>query len=137
MSYQAARISAYKSVATHGAAAEADPHRLICMLLDGALERLSAARGYVERKDLMQKAALLHRVGLIVDELRLSLDHSAGGDIAANLDRLYDYIMRRVVHANLQNDADAIDEAARLLQKIRDAWTAIPPEARAMRNVRS
>lgn len=136
MSYQAARISAYKSVATHGAAADADPHRLICMLLDGALERLSAARGYAERKDLMQKAALLHRVGLIIDELRLSLDHSAGGDIAANLDRLYDYVMRRVVHANLQNDTAAIDEAARLLQKIRDAWTAIPPEARAMRNVR-
>lgn len=131
MSYpQAVRVSAYKSIATHGAAAAADPHRLICMLLDGALERLAMAHGCIERKDVTAKAALLHRVGLILDELRLSLDHSAGGEIAANLDRLYDYIMRRALHANLHNDIPAIDEAARLLQQIRDAWAAIPPEAR-------
>lgn len=134
MSYSpGARISAYKSVAMHGVATEADPHQLICMLMDGALERLTAARGCIERQDQVQKAALLHRVGLIIDELCLSLDHSAGGEIAANLERLYDYINRRVLTANLHSDIAPIEEAARLLQQIRNAWGAIPPEARNVR----
>lgn len=132
--YAQSSIAAYKSIATHGAAVGADPHRLICMLMDGALERMAAARGCIERKDLVRKAALLHRVGLIIEELRLSLDHSAGGEIAADLERLYDYIMRRVLNANLQNDIASIDEAARLLLQIREAWGAIPPEVRAKGN---
>jgi flagellar secretion chaperone FliS len=128
---QASSIAAYKSVATHGAAQEADPHQLIAMLMDGALDRLGSARGCIERKDLVEKAALLHRVGAIVDELRNSLDHSAGGSIAANLDRLYEYMTRRVLTANLNNDLSAIDETVRLLREIRNAWGAIPPAARA------
>jgi flagellar secretion chaperone FliS len=127
---QASSIAAYKSVATHGAAQEADPHQLICMLMDGALDRLVSARGCIERREFTQKAALLHRVGAIVDELRSSLDQSVGGDVPANLDRLYDYIMRRVLQANLDNDLAAVDEAARLFREIRGAWVAIPFEAR-------
>jgi flagellar protein FliS len=130
---QASSIAAYKSVATHGAAQEADPHQLICMLMDGALDRLVSAKGCIERKELVAKAALLHRVGAIIDELRCSLDHSAGGEIAANLDRLYDYMMRRVLTANLSNDVIAIDEVVRLLREIRDAWVSIPLQARMVK----
>ncbi|MGE0115381.1 MAG: flagellar export chaperone FliS [Steroidobacteraceae bacterium] len=130
---QASSIAAYKSVATHGVAFEADPHQLICMLMDGALDRLVSARGCIERGEITQKAALLHRVGAIIDELRVSLDHSAGGGISANLERLYEYMTRRVLLANLQNDVAAIDEVARLLREIRSAWAAIPSAARTPR----
>lgn len=130
---QASSIAAYKSVATHGAAVEADPHQLICMLMDGALDRLISARGCIERGELTQKATLLHRVGAIIDELRSSLDHSIAGSVATDLDRLYDYMMRRVLVANLNNDLAAIDEVGRLLREVRTAWVAIPVEARALK----
>ncbi len=130
---QASSIAAYKSVATHGAVSEADPHQLICMLMDGALDRLISAKGCIERGELTQKAALLHRVGAIIDELRSSLDHSVGGTVSANLERLYDYMMHRVLNANLKNDVAAIDEVGRLLREVREAWVAIPVEARNQR----
>lgn len=128
---QASSIAAYRSVATHGCAVEADPHQLISLLMDGALERLVAAKGSIERGELVTKAGLLHRVGSIIDELRNSLDHSAGGEIAGNLDRLYDYMTRRVLTANLNNDVAAIDEVVKLLREVRDAWVAIPAQQRA------
>jgi flagellar protein FliS len=130
---QASSIAAYKSVATHGAAVEAEPHQLISLLMDGALERLLSARGSIERGDLVTKAGLLHRVGAIIDELRCSLDHTAGGTVAANLDRLYEYMMRRVLAANLKNDVAAIDEVLKLLRQIRDSWNAIPQQHRNTR----
>jgi len=127
---QASSIAAYRSVATHGAAIEADPHQLICLLMDGALERLHLAKTCIKRGAIVDKAAALHRVGAIIDELRMSLDHQAGGQIAANLDNLYDYMMRRVLVANLQNDVSAIDEVGKLLSEIRGAWGKIPATAR-------
>ena len=130
---QASSIAAYKSVATHGAAAEAEPHQLISMLMEGALDRLLSARGCIERGDVVTKAGLLHRVGAIIDELRCSLDHTAGGTVAANLDRLYEYMMRRVLAANLKNDVAAIDEVLKLLRQIRDSWNAIPLQHRSSR----
>lgn len=129
----AARAAAYQSVAAQTSTATADPHQLICMLMDGALSRMGAARGCIEHNDKVRKAALLHRVGAIIDELRVSLDHRAGGAIAADLERLYEYISRRICDANLQNDVAAIDESMKLLQNIRRAWGQIPPEARALR----
>lgn len=130
---QTARISAYQSVAAHGTSSSADPHQLITLLMDGALDRLASANGCIERGEVVQKAALLQRVGAIIEELRSSLDHSVGGEVAGNLDRLYDYMMRRVLVANLHNETKAIDEVARLLREIRTAWVAIPLEARHQR----
>lgn len=129
---QASSIAAYKSVATHGVALEATPHQLICMLMDGALDRLVSAKGCIERGESVDKAALLHRVGEIIAELSCSLDHSVGGEVSQNLDRLYDYMMRRVLHANINNDVSAIEEVMKLLGNIRNAWVAIPPAARTV-----
>lgn len=130
---QAARISAYRSVAAHGSSTSADPHQLITMLMDGALDRLASARGCIERGEIVAKAALLQRVGAIMEELRSSLDHSVGGEVSANLERLYDYMMRRVLAANLHNDTAAIDEVVRLLKQVRDSWITIPLEVRNQR----
>ena len=130
---QASSIAAYKSVATHGALQNADPHHLISMLLDGAMDRLMSARGCIVSNELVQKAELLHRVGAIIDELRSSLDHSLGGELTANLDRLYDYMLRRVLTANMNNDVVAIDEVLKLLREVRSAWVSIPAANRVVR----
>lgn len=126
-------LAAYQSVATHGGVAAADPHQLIVMLMDGALERIARARGCIENGSLGEKNELISSACSIVDELRCSLDLKAGGPIAANLDDLYDYMCRQLVNANLTNRVEKLDEVAHLLGEIRSAWIALPAEARALR----
>lgn len=127
---QGAQLGAYQKVAAHGGVAAADPHGLVLMLLDGALQRLSEARGCIERGKMVEKSQLLHRVVQIIGELRGSLDLSAGGQIANNLSELYDYMSRRLLKASVENSVPLLDEVSKLLREIRSAWSAIPPEAR-------
>ena len=126
----AAKLAAYSSASAHGGVAAADPHRLIVMLMDGALDRIRTARGCIERKDIAEKAKLLNRAVSIIGELRASLDAKAGGQIAANLDALYDYMCRRLLKANSDSNVAILDEVSKLLHELRGAWLAIPTEAR-------
>ena len=128
---RAGNLAAYQTVATHGGVAASDPHGLILMLLDGAMERTAAARGFMANHVFAEKGRLIGRVVAIVDELRMSLDPVQGGELAKNLDALYDYISRQLLRANLENRAELLDEVTGLLKEIRTAWIAIPPEARA------
>jgi flagellar protein FliS len=126
----AAKLAAYNSVSAHGGVAAADPHRLIIMLMDGALERISTARGCMTRGETGEKARLLSRAISIIAELRGSLDTKAGGQIATNLSELYEYMCRRLLVATSENRVESLDEVSRLLHGIRDAWLAIGQEAR-------
>lgn len=123
-------LAAYQSVAAHGGVAAADPHGLITMLMDGALQRLTAARGAMEHGATESKGRLIHRVVEIIDELRASLNFDAGGEIAANMADLYDYSSRLLLRASLENRTDLLDEAGRLLGEIRSAWIQIPSRTR-------
>jgi flagellar secretion chaperone FliS len=128
---RASSLAAYQSAAAHGGVAAADPHRLIVMLMDGALERIHTARGCIERGDNVEKARLLNRAVSIVGELRGSLDMKSGGQIAVNLGELYDYMCRRLLTATSENRIELLDEVTGLLNEIRGAWVTIAPEARA------
>lgn len=122
-------LAAYQSAAAHGGVAASDPHRLIVMLMDGALERIATARGCMQRGETAEKARLLNRSIQIVAELRGSLDLSAGGQIATNLSELYDYMTRRLLSALANNQVELLDEVSKLLNEIRSAWVAIPAQA--------
>jgi len=124
-------LAAYQSVATHGGVAAADPHRLIVMLMDGALERIATARGLMTHGGGAEKAQLLHRAVAIIDELRNSLNFKAGGALSHNLDALYEYMCTRLMQANAQNKPEWLDEVSRLLGEIRGAWLQIPQQGRA------
>jgi flagellar protein FliS len=126
-------LAAYQSAATHGGVAASDPHGLIVMLMDGALERIATARGCMQRGDTTEKARLLNRTSSIIAELRGSLDLSAGGQIATNLSDLYDYMNRRLLSALANNQIEPLDEVIKLLTEIRTAWVAIPQQSRARR----
>lgn len=123
----------YQRVHVETSVTDASPHRLVGMLFDGALGAISAARGDLARGDLAGKGARIGRAVRIVEEgLRGGLDHAAGGSVAANLDPLYAYIVKRLTHANLYNDDAALGECAELLGPLRDAWAAMAvPAARA------
>ena len=125
----AAKLAAYSTASVHGSVAAADPHRLVLLLMDGALERIAGARGCVERTDMGGKAQLLNRAIQIIGELRASLDATKGAQIAANLDALYDYMCRRLLQASLKNEVKMLDEVAKLLRELRDAWCQLPKEA--------
>jgi flagellar secretion chaperone FliS len=127
----AAKLAAYSAASTHGGVAAADPHKLIVMLMDGAVERIRAAQVCIERGDIAEKARLIHRAIAIIGELRGSLDLSAGGQVAANLSELYDYMCRRLLKGTVDNSIAALDEVSRLLLEVRSAWVAIPQQARA------
>ena len=126
-------LAAYQSVAVHGGVADGDPHRLVLMLMDGALERMALARGYMERGQIAKKAQALHQCVNIVNELRGALNIAQGGALALNLRDLYDYLLRQLLQANVANDANCIQEVTALLGEIRSAWLAIGPEARRAR----
>lgn len=118
----------YRQVGATSEVAGADPHRLIQMLMEGALTRMSQAKGMIETKNHEGKAKLLGRVMDIISTLQSSLDHGQGGDIAANLDRLYDYMNHRLLEASSANDVGMIDEVMALLLEIKSGWDGIRDE---------
>ena len=124
---RSSNLAAYQTVAAHGGVAASDPHRLILMLMDGALERIAAARGAMENGTPEARTRLLHRAVTIIDELRGSLNLELGGEIAGNLADLYEYSGKQLMRANLENRVDLLEEVGHLLREIRGAWIQIPP----------
>ena len=132
MSYSSgSALKAYSRAGAHGKVADADPHRLVLLLPDGALDRLSMAKGQIAQGRVAQKAETLSRTMAIVDSLNAHLDLDRGGDVAVNLRGLYDYATRRLLEGNLHNDVEALDEVSGLLKEIRAGWEAISPAARS------
>jgi flagellar secretion chaperone FliS len=123
-------LSAYRSVAAHSGVAAADPHRLIVMLMDGALERIGSAKGAIEHGEAGSRNHLIARAVDILQELRASLNFESGGEIASNLADLYDYASKQLVRANLTSKPELLDEVANLLRQIRSAWIQIPAQAK-------
>ena len=118
-------IFEYRKVGVQSGVESASPHKLIQMLIDGAIEKVQLARGYMERHEIAKKCETVSWAMAIIDGLRSSLDLSAGGDIAANLDALYDYMLRRLLDGNLDNDPAALDEVGKLLNELREGWNGI------------
>jgi len=100
------------------------------LLFKGAIDHLLAASGYIERKQIQEKTVRVSKAIAILDGLRSSLNIVEGGEIAQNLDDLYDYMQRQLVVANADNDVSIIDEVMGLLREIQEAWNSIPNEAR-------
>lgn len=117
---------AYADIGRHASVEAASPHRLIQMLFDGALDRIASASGSLLRGDVAGKGRDIGRAVRIVEGLRMSLDRSRADALTANLDELYDYIGRRLLQANLGNDAALLGECAQLLRELKSAWDAIP-----------
>ncbi len=121
-------LKEYGKVSVQSGASYASPHRLITMLLDGALEKISAAKGFMQRGEIANKGNYISWAISIIEGLRLSLDGEKGGEIADNLNRLYDYMERRLVQANANNSEEMLDEVSELLVTIKSAWEEIPQE---------
>lgn len=116
---------AYGSVGIETGVASANPHRLILMLFDGAISALQNAQGHMRARRTAEKGMAITKAIRILDEgLKASLD-PVGGEIAAQLSDLYDFMVLHLVKANMKNSVEAVAEVLGILQGLRDAWVAI------------
>lgn len=116
-------ITAYRKMDIESDVLGADPHRLIVLLFDGAEAALVRAQAALAAKDIPVKTeSLVKAIEIINDGLSASLNLEASGDLAANLRALYDYMVNRLIHANIHQDAAAITEVQKLLGEISGAW---------------
>jgi flagellar protein FliS len=119
-------LESYGAVKIGSVVNDANGVQLIQMLFDGLLESLSVAKGHLMHNEKIEKSKALTRAGRIVIGLQGALDLERGGELARNLFELYSYVTRRVLHANLHNDVEAINEVHGLMSEIRSAWQTMP-----------
>ena len=117
--------AAYQKTGQQSGVLDADPHRLIQLLYQGALDNLAKARGFMERKDFEAKGQVINKAIEIIGSLQGVLDHEQGGEIAANLDRLYTYMLERIFEASRSNQVEIVDEVTAILREIKSGWDEI------------
>ena len=121
-------LSAYAEAGIAAKVQTAAPHQLILLLFEGAASAISMARLHLEQNDVAQRGKYISQaIDIISNGLKVSLDMETGGKLAEQLAALYDYMCRRLIAANIGNDAAALDEVARLLEEIHSAWREIGP----------
>jgi len=123
-------LAQYGKIAAESEAGFATPHRLVQMLMEGALDKVATAKGLMARQDYAGKSAQITWATSLINGLRSGLDLEAGGEIAGNLNELYAYINRRLIDANVANDVAILDEVSGLLVEIKAAWDAMPEDVR-------
>jgi flagellar protein FliS len=111
----------YKEVAIK----TANPLQLIVMLYDAAIYSLQEAQEHLSRKDISSRARAINQCIAIISELQSCLNLKDGGEIAGSLDRLYDYMKRRIFHANVEQSVQPLQEIETLLQGLRGAWVEL------------
>jgi flagellar protein FliS len=124
--------NAYAKVGMETGIAAATPHKLTLMLMDGASIAIAMALKYMQEGNIRDKGKAITKAILIIDNgLRASLNKPAGGDLAENLDVLYEYMSRNLFSANVKNQPQLLEEVHGLLNQIKEAWEAIDPDAAA------
>ncbi|WP_338765787.1 flagellar export chaperone FliS [Massilia sp. METH4] len=125
-------VNAYAKVGLETGVAAASPHKLIVMLYDGAIVALINAANHMKAGNIEGKGkAISHAIQIIDNGLKASLDKEVGGEIARNLDALYEYMSARLLTANLQNQVEILDEVRGLLTDLRETWKQIGDEVPA------
>ncbi|AKV95040.1 flagellar protein FliS [Marinobacter sp. CP1] len=122
-------LQAYQRVSNQTSTMDADPHRLIQLLYNGAIERINMAKARIQAKDYAGKGKLINKAIEIIGGLRSFLDFEKGGELAARLEALYDYMERTLLEASAKNDTAKLDEVLNLLRSVKEGWDGIREEA--------
>ncbi|MDP4546827.1 flagellar export chaperone FliS [Marinobacter sp. MDS2] len=122
-------LQAYQRVNTQTSITDADPHKLIQLLYNGAIERINMAKARMQAKDYEGKGKLIGKAIEIIGGLKSFLDFEKGGELATRLEALYDYMERTLLEASAKNDMAKLDEVISLLRSIKEGWDGIREEA--------
>ena len=124
--YQPRAASAYQRINVETSMHTIDQHQLVSLLYEGVLSSIAAARGALARGDVLTKCNSVSKAVRIIEEgLMTALDRDAGGELAQNLEALYDYSLRRLLLANAHNDDAMLAEVAHLFEPIAQGWNQI------------
>lgn len=120
--------NAYAALSTDSAVHSADPHRLVLLLFEGAENALALAKIHIEQGNVAARGAAISKaIDIISNGLKASLDIQQGGELAERLAALYDYMVSRLLWANMKNDTPTLVEVQSLLGEIHEAWRMIEP----------
>ena len=127
--------SAYSAVSLDSQIAGATPHQLIVLLYDGAINAMRRAEIYFQSGNIARRGEMISRAINIIDNgLRAGLNHEVGGQIAADLERLYEYISRSLLEANLNKSGEMLPHLISLMVDMAETWKAIDPQARQVKH---
>jgi len=128
--YQSTAMQQYQDIGVQSSVMDASPHRVVSLLLQGALDKLSKAKCHSLRGNRARLGECISGVLAIIGTLRGALDFERGGQIAENLWSVYDYMESRLLEANFNSDDATFDEVASLLTEIAEGWKSIPVDLR-------
>ena len=125
-SVQRRTASAYQRASVEASVEMADPHQLVTLLFEALQRHIATARVAMGAKDIPQKCKQITAAIRILEEgLKAPLDLERGGEIAANLNALYEYCVNRLVLANARNDDAMLQEVANLIEPVASGWKQI------------
>ncbi len=137
MMYSQNKAAQYRSVRNYGVVADATPTRLVQIMYEHILSHLAAARGCMGRiqdntplQEVVTKCATLGKAVRIIGHLDSTLNMEQGGEVAANLHRLYMYMLNRLIQANAANDPALVDEVYQLVAKVKTSWDQLVRDGR-------
>ena len=120
-------FQAYKEMGTSTAIMDATPHQLTALLFKALLDKLAIAEGAISRGDVPARCDAISKATNIVMELKSTLDLENGGDVANELDRLYEFSVSELLDANSQKSIDKIRSVRAVISQINEAWIQIAP----------
>ena len=118
-------LSSYQQNNLESAVNEASPHKLVDLLLKGAMEKIELAKQCMVQKNIEKKCLNISHAISIIDGLQASLDKEKGGELSENLFNLYEYMSKRLVEANFNNSFSMLDEVINLLATLKSGWEEI------------
>jgi flagellar protein FliS len=126
--------NAYRMVGVETGVVTGSPHQLVAMLFEGFMDSVAQARGALAQGNVEAKGKAVGRAVRIIEEgLKAGLDVTGGGQLAADLRDLYDYVTLRLTQANLRNDDKLLEECRSLIEPLQTAWVAIGPQVTEVR----
>ncbi|ENZ4138382.1 flagellar export chaperone FliS [Enterobacter ludwigii] len=127
--------NAYTAVSLDSQIAGATPHQLIVLLYDGAINAMRRAEIYFQSGNIARRGEMISRAINIIDNgLRAGLDHEKGGQIAAELESLYEYISRTLLETNLNKSGENLPHLISLMTEMQETWQAINPENKQVKH---
>lgn len=127
--------SAYTAVSLDSQINGATPHQLIVLLYDGAINAMKRAEIYFQSGNIPRRGEMISRTINIIDNgLRAGLDHEKGGQIAEELESLYEYISRTLLEANVTKSGEKLPHLIALMTEMSETWQAIAPQNKQVKH---